>query len=124
MNQSGLIESIFDRVLADKEKTILKIKVEDIINEKEDEDEDEIELDNIELENNLSLTCKSMDEDEYEHEHEDEGEVNEITSPNNNEPVGKDEQLIEETEEMLTPEPNSKSEKLSFIRRLCSCLYK
>jgi len=123
MNPAGLIESIFDRVLADKEETILKIKVEDIINdnepenepEPEDEHEHEIELEKIEIESNLSLKSKTIDEED---------DVNVIPSPNNNEPVGKDEEFIEETEEMLTPEPISKSDNVSFIRRLCSCLYK
>jgi hypothetical protein len=62
MKSSDLIESVFDQVLADKEKNILQINVEDIINN--NEPKDEIELIDVEVEENTCLTCNSIDENE------------------------------------------------------------
>jgi uncharacterized sporulation protein YeaH/YhbH (DUF444 family) len=104
MSAPCLIESIFDKVLVDKEKSILNINIEDIINE--------TEMVNVNPDAEITLRCKSMDEEEFTN---DLSGCNQPTSVDPIKDVEKVEELIEEKKE------SEQRSAFSFIRKLFSC---
>jgi hypothetical protein len=112
METSGVIESIFDKVLEDKEKGILKINVEDIINEREINSGDDVEIE-------LCLKSKPTEEEKNKINSEQVPFINP-----NFDPISDMEITIEKAEEMgIDPSPKTvqKSSIRTFIERLLSC---
>jgi hypothetical protein len=112
MNTSGVIESIFDKVLEDKEKGILKIKIEDIINESEINSGDDVEIE-------LCLKSKPTDEEKNKINSEKVSSINP-----NFDPISDMEITIEKAEEMVrdpSPKTVPKSSIITFLERLLSC---